>query len=167
MRWRDRPSEAVSEALRGLSQSSPKQSLASETASDCFGKGLSVPQRLLGRASHAISPRALPALCFYDRSKLLFGTLKSSYNPPQRLRVGRPLTPSHALCFYYDIPRSAFCFGGDYFACQLCCAHGHPAAVLCLTRIRPELCADNTVVWHSGHLCRYCRVPPQTLPSFT
>ena len=132
-----------------------------ETASDCFGKGLSVPQRLLGRASHAISPRALPALCFLPPSK--------APNPPQRLRdcFGRPLTPSHALCFYYDIPRSAFCFGGDYFACQLCCAHGHPAAVLRLTRIRPELCADNTVVWHSGHLCRYWRVPPQTLPSFT
>ena len=94
----------------------------------------------------------LAALYFYDRPKLL------------NLLCTRLLVPSHLLALP---PRCAFCFAGDYFACQLCCAHGHPAAVLCSTRIRPELCEDNTVVWHSGHLCRYCRAPPQTMPSFT
>ena len=145
-------------------------SSASETASEglsrhltwCLGRTLflcKAAQRLyqcltkrLRKASQGISPGALAPLYFYDRPKLL------------NLLCTRLLVPSHLLALP---PRCAFCFAGDYFACQLCCAHGHPAAVLCLTRIRPELCEDNTVVWHSGHLCRYCRVPPQTTPSFT
>ena len=44
---------------------------------------------------------------------------------------------------------SACCFGGHYFACQLCCAHGHPAAVLCLTRIRPDLCSGASPFYNS------------------
>ena len=63
-------------------------SSASETASDCFGKGLSVPQRLLRKAYHAISPRpqvwsfSLPARLF--RQPVPFALPPAL---PQRLRL--------------------------------------------------------------------------------
>ena len=60
----------------------PSQRLE-QCLTDCFGSLApsappAMPQTLLRKASHAISPRALAALCLYGSPKLPFGTLKGS-----------------------------------------------------------------------------------------
>ena len=70
-----------------------------------------MPQRLLRKASHAISPGAFRTLCFYFRNCFLAPS--NAWNPSQRLQqcprdcFGRPLTPSHLAPWPQQAPETA------------------------------------------------------------
>ena len=66
------------------------------------------------------------------------------------------------LCFFYFFVSRLRCP-----TCQLCSGHGFPAGVLCLLRMRPNNCDDQTTAWQAGHLCGCCRVFALTAPSLT
>ena len=73
---------SVCMAVRNCLLAPPSQRLE-QCLRDCFGSLTpsappALPQTLLRKASHAISPRALAALCLYGSPKLPFGTLKGS-----------------------------------------------------------------------------------------
>ena len=140
------------------------------------------PQQL-GKASrmlcHGTSRGA--ANCFYWASKLprgmFWAPLKSAKTPAaafEGLRTSKPAAAAFegvppALPWYLPRPHKLFLLGWYpyYVAIQLFRSHGRPHGALCLLWIRPDSCADQTRVRHSGHLCACRFVALLTIPFST